>query len=579
MADFLSLFQETADTIRARLDADANAGLDANDPDRIDVREGTFYYDITQSIVLELARIWDALGTEVPSAAFPTHAWGEYLDDHAETFGLVRKEATSATGNIRISGAEGVLVGLGSVFATDPATADAAPIEFETTESLTLSAEIDAPAVAPGVSAASGGSFATAGTYYYFVAASSEFGETLPSDPSDDVAVTVGQQVNVTWAEVAGASSYSVYRGTTTDPNDAVLVGTSLTESFTDPGNTTFTTAPNTVNQSAGGNVPVRAVEPGITGNVSAGAVANSADSDPNIYAVTNDEPTSGGAEVESDEELRARILAEYTSQGAGTVADYKRWALAYPGIGKAHVEPTWNGGGTVLVVVNDSENNAVQDEGTVENGNLVLGLQTQLDPVRLDSGTGTVSSLTVTDATKSWTEDQWVGRSVSFGTKYGVVTSNTATVLTVAEWLLTTTGASTSAPSSGAYNIGVVGTSTGLGLAPIGAAVTVKTATAVTVNLSASVVLKSGFTVETEQAAIESALDRYFAALQAGDDVVYRRMQSAFFESPGIADVGSLYVNVPAKSITNGTTDVSIALGSSPEIAKRGTVTLSVTS
>ena len=81
MADFIPLFQETADSIRLRLDADANAGLEANDPTRIDTREGTFYYDITEAIVLELSRVWDALGTEIPSAAFPTHAWGEYLDD------------------------------------------------------------------------------------------------------------------------------------------------------------------------------------------------------------------------------------------------------------------------------------------------------------------------------------------------------------------------------------------------------------------------------------------------------------------------------------------------------------------
>lgn len=580
MADFIPLFQETAATIRARIDADANAGLEADDPDRIDTREGTFYYDITQSVVLELARVWDALGTEVPSAALPTHSWGDYLDDHAETFGLTRKEATQATGRLRISAAAGVLVGQGSLFATDPATADADPIEFETTESLTVGAALDAP-LAPSGSATSGGNFVDSGDYYYFVAAASEFGETDPSEASALVSVAAGQEVALTWTSVPGASSYVVYRGTTVDATEAIKVGTSLTTGFTDVGISVYTDAPKTQNESAGGNVPVRAVEPGVAGNVSANSIVNVVNADPNIYVVTNDEATSGGAEVESDEALRARILSEYTSQGAGTAADYQRWALAHPGIGKAAVEPVWDGGGTVLVVVNDSENNAVQDYGTVENGNLVLALQEELDPVRLDTGTGTVSSTTVTDATKSWTADQWVGKSIVVSSKYGIITTNDEETVTVDVWRLLTTGATTTAPSSGAYTIGVAATGGGLGLAPIGAAVTVKTATPVVVDVAASIVLKTGYSAVTEQAAIESAIRRYFAELAAGENAVFKRIQSAFFESPGVGDVSALYLNVPSQSITNSTEDVNIDIGfeSSPEIAQFGTLTLSVSS
>lgn len=576
MADLVPLFQESAATIRTRLDSDANAGLDINDPERIDTREGTFYYDLTQSVVLELARVWDALATEVPAAALPLHAWGEYLDDHAQTFGLTRKAAAYATGVLTITGAPGLLVGQGTVFATDPATADADPIEFESLESLTLSASIGAPD-APTATVASGGSFAEEATYYYFVSATSVYGETLPSAASGDAEVAVGDQVTVAWTAVSGAESYSVYRGDDTDPEAAVLVGTSETTSFTDEGNTDLQTVPQVEDQSAGGTVSVRAVQPGIEGNVAQGAIVNTADDNPDIYVLTNTDATSGGAEVESDEQLRARVITEWSAQGAGTITDYKRWALAYPGIGRASVEPLWDGPGTVLVVANQTDGAALQNYGTVEAGNLILGLQEELDPTRLDLGTCTVSSLTVTDSTKEWTVNQWVGKSVVIGSKYAVVVSNTATALTVDGWRVILTDATTSAPSSGDYLIGTTATSSGLGRAPIGAEVTVVSATPITVNVAATVVLKTGFTPDSELAAVESALDRYFQTLEAGADVTFRKVQSAFFEAPGIADIASLYVNVPALSISDSTADVALTGGLAAQIAKRGEVSLTV--
>lgn len=578
MPDFTPLYQETIETVRARLDADVNAGLAADDPDRIDTREGTFYYDITQSFVLELARLWDALGTEVPAAAFPTHAWGEYLDDHAETFGITRKAAVQATGTLTISGLAGAIVSVGTVFATDPATADADPIEFETTLTpVTLSAALATPTAPTGTASASG-SF-TAGTYYYFVSATSSFGETLPSVASSSVAVTSGQKVSLTWSAVSGATGYKVYRGTTATSSAAVYVGASTAASLIDLGNTTYTSIPVLVNSSAGGTATIQAVNSGTEGNTGAGSITNVVAGNADLYSVTNALATSGGSEVESDEDLRTRILLEYSSQGAGTLTDYKRWALSYSGVGKAYVEPVWNGGGTVLVVVNGASGSSLQQTGTVASGNVVLGLQEMLDPTRLDTGSGTVSTLVVTDSTKSWTVNQWVGKSVVISTKYGVVVSNTATTLTLDAWKVITTGASTSAPSSGTYLIGVTATGSGLGLAPIGAAVTVKTATTALINFSASVVLKSGYSLATETAAVEEALDRYFQTLAVGDDVSYRRVQAAFFEAAGVANVSSLFLDAPSLSLSGVTTDIAIAAGASPVIASRGTVTLSASS
>ena len=74
----------------------------------------------------------------------------------------------------------------------------------------------------------------------------------------------------------------------------------------------------------------------------------------------------------------------------------------------------------------------------------------------------GTASSAptatTLTDSTKSWTTNQWTGHMVAVGTVFGVVLSNTATVLTVDMWHASD-GAATenvgTTPSNGAtYNI-----------------------------------------------------------------------------------------------------------------------------
>jgi hypothetical protein len=66
-----------------------------------------------------------------------------------------------------------------------------------------------------------------------------------------------------------------------------------------------------------------------------------------------------------------------------------------------------------------------------------------------------TATSLTRTGAT--WTTDQWIGHLVQAGTVYGVVLSNTATVLTVDRWYNPATpgGAAGSTPSgTSAYMI-----------------------------------------------------------------------------------------------------------------------------
>jgi uncharacterized phage protein gp47/JayE len=265
--DFLPLYVETTDTIRARIDADVNAGVDPTDPAFIDTTEGGIYFDLSQPVVLELERVWDALSAEVPAVMFPAFAYDDYLDEWGVTISIPRKAAVAATGTVRFTGTVGGLIASGtqvSPVQTDP---DADPPVFQTIASAIIGA------------------------------------------------------------------------GGTVD-------------------------------------VPVQAVEAGSAGNVAAGTITVLVSPNPQIAAVTNVAAISGGAEVETDDLYRERILLGFSStEGAGNQADYLRWALAYPGVGHAVVQPIWNGAGTVRVIITDANQQPVSTT-------VINGLQTELDPV-----------------------------------------------------------------------------------------------------------------------------------------------------------------------------------------------------
>lgn len=270
LLDFLPLFQETTASIRARIDADANAGIDPTDPAFLDTTQGGIYYDITQPVVLELERLWDAVATEYPAAAFPGFAWGPYLDQWGVTLNLPRKDAVKATGVVTFTGSPGTLIGTGTQVGTVQTDPDVSPPSFVTTESGTI----------PG-----------------------------------------GGSIDLDVEAAVGGSLGNVAPGTIT--------------------------------------ILISPVTP--SGGVS---------------AITNADSTSGGAEVETDDDYRTRILLQLSQPaGAGNVTDYERWALAYPGVGHVAVTPIWAGPGTVHVIITDANSQPVA-------GAVVTGLQNELDPI-----------------------------------------------------------------------------------------------------------------------------------------------------------------------------------------------------
>lgn len=141
---FIPLLQETEESIRARLDADINAGISPDAEDFVDTREGSFYWDITQAIVLELARLRDMISLDFPAAAFVPYSWGEYLDAHAETLALERKPAAKAGGNVTFTGTASTVIGTGTQVGTVQTDPNIDPPTFVTTQSGVISgASID----------------------------------------------------------------------------------------------------------------------------------------------------------------------------------------------------------------------------------------------------------------------------------------------------------------------------------------------------------------------------------------------------------------------------------------------------
>jgi uncharacterized phage protein gp47/JayE len=96
----------------------------------------------------------------------------------------------------------------------------------------------------------------------------------------------------------------------------------------------------------------------GVAGNVASGAITSLAAGDLyGIVTVTNAASFDGGTDAEDDPSLLARLKDRLQKPAtSGNANHYRQWALEVAGVGDAKVYPTWNGGGTVKVVLLDAD-------------------------------------------------------------------------------------------------------------------------------------------------------------------------------------------------------------------------------
>lgn len=108
-----------------------------------------------------------------------------------------------------------------------------------------------------------------------------------------------------------------------------------------------------TIGAGGTGSGTVEAVLPGAAANAVIGTALVLQSAAAGVAATATAGELAGGADQETDEDLRARVLASWRSRPmAGTAEDYVRWALEVPGITRAWCVPGWPTLGQVTVQV-----------------------------------------------------------------------------------------------------------------------------------------------------------------------------------------------------------------------------------
>lgn len=376
--EFKPVFDEdltSEEAISNRLSEDVNQGVMEGDEEWTDPRTGSMFQIAIAVVVQELGRLWDALAVEAPSAAYPTRAWGDYLDEWIESFGKERNLAVKATGYVLFTGEEGALIPAQTLLSTLQTDPNIEPPEFVTTDSGgAISETLESPEN-PEATLEEGGELEEA-KQYYVITAINDYGETLASTEVNATPAGENKKIALSWDSVTGATKYRIYRSTEEGTGSKKRIAEVVNNQYTDTGDELSETGLPEANETGGKyKAPIEAVESGVGGNVGIGAISTIVDGLEGVESVTNEESTLNGADEEDDDELRTRLLLEFQGGGAGNQTDYEKWALEVAGIGLVTVIPVADGAGTVKVVVSSSTGDPVSED-------LVDGLQQSLDPL-----------------------------------------------------------------------------------------------------------------------------------------------------------------------------------------------------
>lgn len=109
-------------------------------PQDIDSSEGSHVWNLTRPTALVIAELCEFVLPQVVQLIFPEWSYGEFLDAHAKARGMTRKEATAATGDITITGAENTVIPVGTTFSTASLNNEDPAITYQTTEDTTIPA-------------------------------------------------------------------------------------------------------------------------------------------------------------------------------------------------------------------------------------------------------------------------------------------------------------------------------------------------------------------------------------------------------------------------------------------------------
>lgn len=97
--------------------------------------------------------------------------------------------------------------------------------------------------------------------------------------------------------------------------------------------------------------------------------------------------------------------------------------------------------------------------------------------------------------------------------------------------------------------------------LTPIGASVTVITPASVSINVSATLVLETGFSLSDVTAQMQSNLADYLRGITPGTKVYLTEIGAVIVQTPGVADYASLQIGAPGLATSN----ITLASGVKP--------------
>lgn len=148
----------------------------------------------------------------------------------------------------------------------------------------------------------------------------------------------------------------------------------------------------------AGDYVLVECTEGGLVGNVGTGTITVVPKTITGISQITNDEPTTGGYDTETDESLLERYFDRLRNPVNGVNRNqYIAWAMSVQGVGGARCIPIWNGKNTVKVIIIGNDYKPASD-------NVVKLVQDYIDPNKNGDGSGvaTIGAVTTVVSAKT---------------------------------------------------------------------------------------------------------------------------------------------------------------------------------
>lgn len=181
------------------------------------------------------------------------------------------------------------------------------------------------------------------------------------------------------------------------------------------------------------------------------------------------------GEDEEETESIRERYFETFETEAfGGNKKDYIQKTNDLDGVGSTKVTPVWNGGGTVLLTILDSEFNQATPT-------LVQTVQNEIDPTKDGSG---------------------------------------------------------------------------IGIAPIGHIVTVRTVDNVPINITTSIVFREGYSFSGQKSKIEEAMEEYFREIrenwadEISSSVVISQINARILNLEGVLDISGTTINGNASNL-----------------------------